>query len=68
MDLFDKGRCYRPDEVAKKLGVSKRTVYRMINNVEDPLPAVRPCGPALRISGADIMAYLAKRRVRPEEE
>lgn len=68
MDLFDKGRCYRPDEVASKLGISKRSIYRMINDVADPLPAVRPCGNALRISGADVNAYLERHRVRPEEE
>lgn len=61
-------RYYRPDEIATVLGVSKKTVYRMINDVNDPLPAYRPAGKQLRVHGRDLNAYMDKRKVKPEEE
>lgn len=62
-------RYYRPDEVAELLGVDKCTVYRMIKNIEDPLPAVRigEHGP-LRVHGRDLQKWLDGHQVKPEDE
>jgi len=66
--LFNPDRCYRPDEIADILSVSKRTVYRMISDISDPLPAFRPNGKYLRVSGLELNNYLDKHKVIPEEE
>ncbi len=67
-DLFDSGRSYRPDEIAKKLAIDICTVYRMIRDIDDPLPAYRPYGRALRVHGAEIVKYLERHKVKPEDE
>ena len=51
---------YSPQEVAKLLGISVRTVLRRINAGE--LSASR-IGRLLRISDASLRAFLAERRV-----
>jgi len=66
--LFSPSRCYRPDEIAHTLGLSTRTVYRLINDIEDPLPAYRPTGTVLRVHGHDLIAWLDRRKVNPLEE
>jgi len=68
MDKFN-DRYYRPDELAGILNVDRTTVYRMIRDVLDPLPAYRLTerGP-LRVHGKDINAYLENHKVRPEYE
>lgn len=45
MKLLDKKRFFRPDEVAQILGLSRRTVYRMIQDgrFTDVETAQRPC-------------------------
>jgi excisionase family DNA binding protein len=62
-------RYYRPDEIAEALKVDRTTVYRMIKDVLDPLPAYRvnDRGP-LRVHGNDINRYLEKHKVQPENE
>lgn len=40
------------DEVAERIGAHISTVYRMINDIEDPLKAFRLRGRSLRINGA----------------
>lgn len=62
-------RYYRPDEIAEALKVDRTTVYRMIKDVLDPLPAYRvnDRGP-LRVHGNDINKYLVKHKVQPENE
>lgn len=67
-ELFRADRSYRPDEIADKLGVDVRTVYRMIRDIDDPLVAFRPHGRALRVEGAELIRYLERRKVRPEDE
>jgi len=64
-----KDRYYRPDEIAGVLNVARSTVYRMIRDIADPLPAYRinDKGP-LRVHGKDINMYLASHKVRPEYE
>ncbi len=62
-------RYYRPDEIAEALKVDRTTVYRMIKDVLDPLPAYRvnDRGP-LRVHGNDINRYLEKHKVQPHNE
>jgi len=62
-------RYYRPDEIAEALKVDRTTVYRMIRDVLDPLPAYRvnKDGP-LRVHGKDLNQYLANHKVQPENE
>lgn len=61
-------RYYRPDEVAELLNVDKGTVYRMIRDTEDPLPAIKLTGDRhLRISGQELSEWLERRRVNPED-
>jgi len=62
-------RYYRPDEIADILNVARSTVYRMIRDIADPLPAYRinDKGP-LRVHGKDINKYLESHKVRPEYE
>lgn len=67
-DLFRSDRSYRPDEIAAKLSVDICTVYRMIRDINDPLPAFRPHGRALRVEGAELIRYLQRRKVQPENE
>jgi excisionase family DNA binding protein len=64
-----KDRYYRPDEIATLLRVDRSTVYRMIRNIGDPLPAVRinDKGP-LRVHGKDVNKYLESHKVQPEYE
>ncbi|HOR59253.1 MAG TPA: helix-turn-helix domain-containing protein [Candidatus Cloacimonadota bacterium] len=64
-----KDRYYRPDEIADVLNVARSTVYRMIRDIADPLPAYRinDKGP-LRVHGKDINKYLVSHKVRPEYE
>lgn len=61
-------RYYRPDEVAELLSVDRSTVYRMIKDIEDPLPAIRLCGKGLyRIHGNDLKAWMDRHQVNPED-
>ncbi len=68
MKLFDDNRAYRPDEIADRIEVHISTVYRMINDLEHPLPAFRLRGRTLRINGADANRYFGKKKVNPLEE
>lgn len=47
----------RPDEVAEKLKISKKTVYKLINEIENPMPSVR-IGGQLRIKTVDLEKYV----------
>lgn len=67
-ELFRSDRSYRPDEIAQKLSVDVCTVYRMIRDIDDPLPAFRPHGRALRVEGSELIRYLQRRKVKPEYE
>lgn len=49
---------YTVDEVATILGVSVRTVYRMMQDGEGSLQKVRMTGRALRVYGADLARFL----------
>lgn len=61
-------RYYRPDEVAEMLNVHKSTLYRLINDKTDPLPAIKLTGEGkLRIPGKELSEWLERRRVNPDE-
>lgn len=61
-------RYYRPDEVAELLNVDRSTVYRMIKDIDNPLPALRLCGRGLyRIHGKDLEVWMEKNMVTPED-
>ena len=69
MNLFDVERNYRPDEVADTLRVSRKSVYRWIRDIENPLPAFRTTeNGQLRCKGKDLNEYVLKHKVRPEFE
>jgi hypothetical protein len=68
--LFRDDRSYRPDEVAEKLRVDVRQVYRMVHDVDDPLPAFRTKkrSGSLRFNGVELNEHIDKNRVNPLEE
>lgn len=66
--MFNEKRCYRPDEVAAKLGVSKVTIYRMINDIDDPLPAFKiKRNGQIRMYGKALNNYFYEHTIRPWE-
>jgi len=67
MKLFDDKRSYRPDEIAERIEVHISTVYRMINDIDNPLPAFR-IKRQLRVNGAAANRYFEKQKVNPLEE
>jgi excisionase family DNA binding protein len=69
MKVFDVNRNYRPDEVATALRVSRKTVYRWIRDIANPLRAFRTTeNGQLRCSGKDLNQYVLKNQVKPEYE
>ena len=66
--MFNDDRCYRPDEIARILNIDRSTVYRLINEIGDPMPAYKLSGTgALRALGSDLNEWLKRRRVQPED-
>jgi excisionase family DNA binding protein len=65
--MINTGRYYRPDEVAEILNVDKSSIYRMIKDIEDPLPAIKLNGGCLRIPGQELSEWLERRRVNSAE-
>lgn len=61
---FEDDIYYYPYHIANKLNISIRTVYRMVNDVTNPLPAVR-IRHSLRIRGKDINEYLERNKTDP---
>lgn len=61
-ELFDNGKCYRPDEVAITLGVSRRAIYRLAQAGDIAAFKVKSC---TRITGKSINAYLEKNKIDP---
>jgi len=69
MSIFDEERCYSPVHVAEVLAIDTCTVYRMIRNIENPLPAFRlKSNGQLRVHGKDLNEYLRKNKVDPLNE
>lgn len=66
--MVNTGRYYRPDEVAELLSVDKTTIYRLIRDIDDPLPAIKLNGErCLRIPGQELSEWLERRRVNAED-
>lgn len=62
--MIKEDRYYRPDEVAEMLAVEISTVYRLVREPGDPLPAVRLGERGhIRILGRDLGAWLERWRV-----
>lgn len=68
--LFKDSRCYRPDEIASILNIGDvSTVYRMIRNIEDPLPAFKlKKNGQIRVRGFEINKYVEDHKIDPLEE
>ncbi len=67
--LFKDDHAYPPNVIAARLGASRAKVYKMIGDINDPLPAFRLGGNgSLRVTGKDINNYLANHKVEPENE
>jgi predicted DNA-binding transcriptional regulator AlpA len=68
--LFRDDRSYRPDEVAEIWNMSIKSIYRMINDIDNPLPAFRPygVGGCIRIKGNVLNKWTEKNQVNPLEE
>lgn len=67
--LFKDDRAYRPDEVAKILGIDIKTVYRRVKDLDNPFPCFRlkKHGP-LRLPGNKMNKFLEDNKVNPLEE
>jgi|GEM_PF-373709 excisionase family DNA binding protein len=69
LNFFKEDRSYRPDEIADALKVDRSTVYRLIREISDPLPAYRIKEQGqLRCFGRDINKYLENHKVQPHNE
>jgi hypothetical protein len=69
MSIFNDERCYRPDEIADKLRADISTIYRLIKDIDDPLPAFRlKNNGQLRVHGKDLNQYLESHKVDPLNE
>ncbi len=56
----------RPDEVATRLSIAKRTVYKLIDDPEDPITCFL-IGTAHRIKSADLEKWLLNHKKKPWE-
>jgi len=64
--VFDDKKCYTPNRVAEILAVDISTVYRLIRDFDDPLPAFRlKTNGQLRIHGNRANDYFDRHRVDP---
>ena len=69
VNIFTEDRSYRPDEIAEKLNVDRSTIYRIIRQINNPLPAYRIKEQGqLRCFGRDINKYLENHKVAPHNE
>ena len=59
-------KAYRVDEIATLLNYSQKTILRMINDIENPLPAIRH-KKQFRVIGANLKEYLTKHENKPWE-
>jgi len=57
---------YRPDEVAEMLKISIRTIYSLINDINDPLPTTR-IRRQLRVPRREFEEWLKRRDNKPWE-
>lgn len=57
---------YRTDEVAAFLKISKKTVYNLVNDVDDPIPSIK-IGSTLRIEKTELESWLERQKKKPWE-
>jgi excisionase family DNA binding protein len=60
MEATKRGRLLKPAEVAQALGVSRRTVWDLLERGD--LPRIKIAKRATRIAEADLDAFIASRR------
>ncbi len=66
VQVFNESRCYTPVGVAEILSVDISTIYRLIRDIDDPLPAFRlKNNGQLRVHGKEINKYLEDHKVDP---
>ena len=64
MNEREKGvKLYRVREVAELLGVSKKTVYMLIQSGQLPAIRIGARGGGLRVSHADLVEFIERRRL-----
>ena len=69
VQVFKENRCYTPQRISEILEVDISTVYRLIRDIDDPLPAFRlKRNGQLRVHGKEINKYLEKHKVDPLNE
>lgn len=69
MQIFDDERNYYPFQVADILEVHKSTIYRMIRDIDDPLPAFRlRRNGRLKINGRELNKFIEKHKINVLEE
>jgi excisionase family DNA binding protein len=56
----------RPDEVAIMLDICKKTVYSLINNMDNPLPSIK-IGGVKRIKRSELEKWLKNQNEKPWE-
>ena len=69
MEIFDDERNYYPFQVAEKLEVHISTIYRMIKDIDDPLPAfkLRRNG-RLKLNGRKLNKFIKEHEINTLEE
>lgn len=64
MEIFKNDRCYSVKEIADKLGMSERSIYRLLADPTENVPSVRIRN-AKRVKGSDLNEYLEKHKEEP---
>ena len=69
VQIFNENRCYTPLRVSEILDVDISTIYRLIRDINDPIPAYRlKTNGQLRVHGKEINKYLEDHKVDPLNE
>lgn len=67
---FNENRFYAVQQVAEIIGVHRNTVYKWVQDIDDPLPSHRfdKSKGRLKIHGSDLNEWLANKKVDPLNE
>lgn len=69
VQVFNENRCYTPVRVSEILSVDISTIYRIIRDIDDPLPAFRlKTNGQLRVHGKELNSYFEDHKVDPLNE
>ncbi len=69
VQVFNESKCYTPLRVSEILAVDISTIYRLIRDIDHPLPAFRlKSNGQLRVHGKEINKYLEDHKVDPLNE